>query len=1045
MTNIQRNRAKTAVEGSRGKKCFAPTVPLASAAVCRLPSAALSSTLCLLFALAASVDASEWRVLHAEPVRGARASLRSSTEESVTFNVQLLHENAALVLGCSVNFPLVIEDLTPLLRVKSDQPGIAIGAQIVLPRTIHPVSRRPVSYIVPGNRYSGSGNWETLGFVDSRGTPNLQSESKRIAALLQAEHKTAFDMRGQYVRQLVLLVERSPHHHDEIKQIEIGVPSLTGHVAADVGETERDLLFDPLNYVGFKVSVSSQRMYLRGNNTGTIEWHSIMQEHTAKPLVAAPDRINRPTTRTLPSGNDSTTFTLTSQQEQFTPSPASLTQIRFSNGILSLDDVPIGIRAIEYNDEPLELLRQLKFNAVWLKEQPSPEIRQEAQRVGIWLICPPPHGSELETARVYDPHAQPGRSTSALDSSYDNVLVWNISDNGSSPRYTDDAHRVQVLQTADRVKRRPILATARSGVYDYSRTVDILMLSREPLFSSLDMLDLHTWQKEYRSLARDDTPFWYTVQTQPSKRLTEQWEMFEGNPSFLSAVSYEQVKIQIYHALAAGARGILFTSHLSLSGNDPATEFRRTALELANLELQLVEEWFASGTPLPMLARSNRSSVTSAIIKANRSRLLVPLWQERHTQSAVGPAVVGNVRYIVSGIPETYGAYHLVPGRLMPLKSERVAGGVQIDLDEANLNSLIFFGEDDAMCAQVGERAKVIGARATYLACRIAELELSMTEQVLSALKRAKDTQAMPIHPKDKLPLIALQEYSSMLRTTREALDLAKSQANRTPPDYARAYLLAEQSTRGLRLTGRSLWQEATRHDWNLCMTPVSVSFATLPLYLTVHQRTHGGTLGTNRLPGGDMEMRTLEQAGWEPMGHKVEGVFAAKKEIVPLAKRSGQMGLRLVVAPETPSDIPKQLETVPLWVATPPMPVRMGEMICVSGWIRIPQPLISTVDGFMVFDSLGGEELALRFLHTSGNWREFVFYRNVPKDRDYHVFFALGGIGEVHLDDVRVSAVQFEAPQVQPSQPGQQPGPVPYWRRLNPFQYLPPMPTWGQ
>jgi hypothetical protein len=127
-------------------------------------------------------------------------------------------------------------------------------------------------------------------------------------------------------------------------------------------------------------------------------------------------------------------------------------------------------------------------------------------------------------------------------------------------------------------------------------------------------------------------------------------------------------------------------------------------------------------------------------------------------------------------------------------------------------------------------------------------------------------------------------------------------------------------------------------------------------------------------------------------------------------------------------------------------MTVRMGELICVQGWIRIPQPLESTVDGFMVFDSLGGEELALRFLQTSGEWREFAFYRSVPTDTNYYVVFALNGIGEVHLDDVHVSAVQFDVPaQVPQDQPSPQPGTTLWMQRLNPFQYLPPLPNWGQ
>jgi len=238
-----------------------------------------------------------------------------------------------------------------------------------------------------------------------------------------------------------------------------------------------------------------------------------------------------------------------------------------------------------------------------------------------------------------------------------------------------------------------------------------------------------------------------------------------------------------------------------------------------------------------------------------------------------------------------------------------------------------------------------------------------------------------------------------------------------------------------------------------LCMTPVSVSFATMPLYLSAYQRTNGAKLGANRLPGGDMEMRTLEQSGWEAMSHKVEGVSVMRQEITPIAAHTGESGLRLTVTPLSPSDKPKQLETVPLWVTTPPMTVRMGEMICVNGWIRIPRPLESTVDGLMIFDSIGGEELALRFVQTAGEWREFALYRNVPEDVNYYVFFALNGFGEVHLDDIKVAPVQLDtAVPTQQQTPTQTPVP---WRQLlnpfqnpsqyNPFQYIPPMPSRGQ
>jgi len=996
--------------------------------------------LCLLLVGAGSVESAGWRVLHSE--HGARIASHAPLEDAAAFNFQLSDSRACIALGYAVDFPLLIDDLVPTLRIRADQPGVAIGAQVVLPHTIHPQTQRPVTYIVPGSRYAGSGNWETLGFWDRSGASNLRRESDNIARLLQGEHGTSFDTRGKYIRQIVLFVERLPQQ-GEITQIEVASPNIAGHLAADVGETEGELLFDPLNYAGFKVAVSARAVFLQGSNE-TTDWISPLRDHVAAPLVATPGHP-APAVRTAFAGGDPMVYHLTS--EWALSSPASQVSIRFTDGILRLNDVPTGVRAIEHQGEPLAFLRNLQFNAVWLREHPSLALRQEAQQAGIWLICPPPSSAELAPAMVFDPAAPLGGGTPMLDSSYDNVLIWNLTSEGSQPRFAADEQRAQLLRNADRNRRRPLLATARSGVHDYSRVVDILMMSREPLFTSLDLLDLHTWQREYPTLARPDTTFWVTVQTQPSPRMAMQWTMFEGNPSFISAISYEQIKMQVYLALAAGARGILFTSHTPLTANDPETEFRRLALELANWELQLVEEWFAAGQVRPSLIQSNRSLVSSAVIQRERTRLLVPIWRERHNQSAIGPAVVGNVRYVIPGIPETYNAFHLVPGRVMPMHSRRVAGGMQIELDEASLNSLIFFGEDDGIYAQVGQRAQQMGPRTAYLACRLAESELAMTEQVLTALRRARDTGAMPVLPQDNLPLLGMPEYETMIRTTREAIDFARDLANRAPPDFARSYLQAERATRGLRFAGRSLWQEATRHDLHLCMTPVSVAFATLPLYLSAYQRTHGAVLGQNRLPGGNMEMQSLQQAGWEPMSHRVEGAFVARNNVSPAAAHTGQLGLQLVVAPTDPSDMPRQLETVPLWVATPAMPIRAGEMICVNGWIRIPRRLESTVDGLMIFDSLGGEELALRFLHTRGEWQEFAFYRIAPEDTNYFVFFALNGFGEVHLDDIRVAAVQFDThpPPIQPAQPAPPPGPIPYWQRLNPFQYLPPLPTWGR
>ena len=76
--------------------------------------------------------------------------------------------------------------------------------------------------------------------------------------------------------------------------------------------------------------------------------------------------------------------------------------------------------------------------------------------------------------------------------------------------------------------------------------------------------------------------------------------------------------------------------------------------------------------------------------------------------------------------------------------------------------------------------------------------------------------------------------------------------------------------------------------------------------------------------------------------------------------------------------------------------------MVCISGWVRIPEPITGSVDGLMVVESLTGDALALPIGETSG-WRQFVLYRAAPTSGWMSLSLVLSGLGEVQLDDVAV------------------------------------------
>jgi hypothetical protein len=99
-------------------------------------------------------------------------------------------------------------------------------------------------------------------------------------------------------------------------------------------------------------------------------------------------------------------------------------------------------------------------------------------------------------------------------------------------------------------------------------------------------------------------------------------------------------------------------------------------------------------------------------------------------------------------------------------------------------------------------------------------------------------------------------------------------------------------------------------------------------------------------------------------------------------------------------------------------VPVEQGAVVCIHGWVNVPQALTGSVDGLLIVDSFGGEALAERIVKTKG-WREITLYRAAARGQPLAVTFALTGLGEAWLDDF---SVQVLAPRAGERQEAQQP-----------------------
>jgi hypothetical protein len=85
------------------------------------------------------------------------------------------------------------------------------------------------------------------------------------------------------------------------------------------------------------------------------------------------------------------------------------------------------------------------------------------------------------------------------------------------------------------------------------------------------------------------------------------------------------------------------------------------------------------------------------------------------------------------------------------------------------------------------------------------------------------------------------------------------------------------------------------------------------------------------------------------------------------------------------------------------------GTLVRISGWVRIPAPIAASADGALLYDSAGGEPLAVRLTEAT-NWRKFTLYRRVPASGTVNVTVALTGLGTAYFDDLQIEPLQPSA-----------------------------------
>jgi hypothetical protein len=123
-----------------------------------------------------------------------------------------------------------------------------------------------------------------------------------------------------------------------------------------------------------------------------------------------------------------------------------------------------------------------------------------------------------------------------------------------------------------------------------------------------------------------------------------------------------------------------------------------------------------------------------------------------------------------------------------------------------------------------------------------------------------------------------------------------------------------------------------------------------------------------------------------------------------------GRQCLEISASAASPLPSATFVNSAPLWVVTHPVPVEQGQIIEISGWVRVDEPIQASIDGLQILDSLGGPELALT-VQQAADWQHFRIIRGVPEATELRVTFALAGLGKAQIDGVMVRELTRPTP----------------------------------
>jgi hypothetical protein len=631
-------------------------------------------------------------------------------------------------------------------------------------------------------------------------------------------------------------------------------------------------------------------------------------------------------------------------------------------------------RIIQWQGESFQLLQEIGFDGIWMAREPNDGELAEATRLGLALISPPP-AAAVAAGRI--------------DPKYGSIMAWDLGELATSNDVVSVSSQAEQLLKCDGNAGRPTLLQPRGMTREASSVADAILVHRPTAGAEISWPWYAIWLGQQRRAVRPGTPLWVGIETHYGAGRRVQLAALRNGAAGVTPLPLAHLTQATTTGLTAQPAAMVFKSQASLAAPDENSRMRRLALGLTNLRLGMMQPWLAE-CKSAVAAKSNREDLSALVLKFERSHLIVPLrWD---AASAASPAARRNATaaqapttFVLPGVPESTDAYLLSTAGYDRLPTRRVTGGLEVSVEQLPDDAMVLLTEDGIAFSHVERYLRDHGPQA------------SRARVELAALRRQQAARAVSQLPADT-------ERATAARSVLHQVDSLLAAVIQTihRQEYAAAFTRAAQSEALLDELESTVWAAI---DGGLAAAahPLPPHWSTVADGLQVAAALAGERSPPQWIPAGEFENLDDFVGAWErhvaPTGENASSTRATIR-LSAEAPHQGAYCLELATPLASDGVLPAVAAGPQAWVTSPPLAVPPGHLLEITGWVRVPEPL-GTVDPLIIFDSIGGEDSALRF-DAAPSWTPFRMVRAVPPGAECRLTIALGAIGRAQVDSLQ-------------------------------------------